>query len=142
MDLTKQQAIEEHRKMWNWIAEHGWEVYKNNPNIMYLSDIKSCYISKIYGLENNIFPTNDCFCCEYAIEQSGGDLYNKCKRCPIDWGLRAATPCVTKRNNYESPYVKLSNLFSDDSKENVNEEEFKSLALQIANLPERKGEEK
>ena len=25
MELTKKQAIEEHREMWRWMAEHGYE---------------------------------------------------------------------------------------------------------------------
>lgn len=30
MQLTKKQAIEEHRKMWNWIADQ----YENNTDIL------------------------------------------------------------------------------------------------------------
>lgn len=133
--LTKQQAIEEHRKMWNWIAENGYEIYKKN--LCRLGDIKEYYIFSIYSKTKDkavsvSYPFFNCFCCEYAIQETDtGFIYNrkKCAKCPLFF------------NDYycdsdNSPFYLLNEgMFFYRS---FGKQEFKSLALQIANLPERK----
>lgn len=60
MELTREQAIAEHRKMWRWLAEHP------NKN-------KADYLLG----EKQIRVLNLCFLCQYT----GG----KCAKCPLDW---------------------------------------------------------
>lgn len=43
MKLTKQQAIEGHRKMWNWIADK----IEREERRVYISDLKKFIVEKI-----------------------------------------------------------------------------------------------
>ena len=54
MNFTREQAIELHRKMWNWIAD---ETEKQKRKVY-----KDEYFYKI-GIENA--PKNMCHCCEF-----------------------------------------------------------------------------
>lgn len=90
-NLTKEQAIAEHRKMWNWIADklEEAEEFKNDGNLKsYLYNIlklKKKYI-EIRGFKN-IFC--DCFCCEYEYQQQvrmGDNHKEDCVLCPLLWG--------------------------------------------------------
>lgn len=71
MKLTKQQAIEGHRKMWNWIADEI-ERQKSECCISFLKDF--------YCSANNLNLRHNCFCCEYSIDGNHG-----CEKCPVDW---------------------------------------------------------
>ena len=71
MKLTKQQAIEGHRKMWNWIADK----IEREKRRFYIYDLK-----EIYCRENNLLLRHNCFCCEYS-----GDDDRGCEKCPVDW---------------------------------------------------------
>ena len=77
MKLTFEEAIENHKKMWNWIADETL----NRKKTVTKSD---------YFKENNIEECyNYCFCCQYAtdnsdITQLGLEMKN-CMICPIDW---------------------------------------------------------
>lgn len=66
MRLTREQAIEEHRKMWNWLAEHPDK-------------------DKDYYLELNNFGyiNNECFLCEYSHQNDGEYCGNDCI---LNWG--------------------------------------------------------
>lgn len=87
MELTKKQAISEHRKMWNWIAE---ETLKQKE-IIFEGD----YLEKFYP-DENIF--SNCFCCEYAFQN-----VISCTNCPINWGNNAESRACIRS---ESPYCK------------------------------------
>lgn len=66
--MTKREAVENHRKMWRWIAEKTIERKR-----------KVC--EHEYFEENELYPPiNDCFCCEYTSQFKGG-----CVKCPINW---------------------------------------------------------
>ena len=67
--LTKQQAIEGHRKMWNWIAD---EIERQKSECC-IPLLKQCYCYK-----NKLTLIEDCFCCEY------NNHYIKCQKCPLD----------------------------------------------------------
>lgn len=67
MGLTKEQAIEEHRKMWRWIAI---ETQKRQIPVK-----KEEYLKKYFPDESII---KNCFCCEY-------DGFSECAYCPIYW---------------------------------------------------------
>lgn len=73
--MTKKEAVENHRKMWRWIAKKTLErkrkVWKDE-----------------YFEENKLDPTiNDCFCCEYASQIIAFD----CVKCPINWENKLCT---------------------------------------------------
>lgn len=71
MKLTKEQAIQEHRKMWNWIADR-----LENGDAYDIADLKEYYLEgSIYRKEDII---NNCFCCHYAE--------GNCDNCPLKWG--------------------------------------------------------
>lgn len=72
MKLTKQQAIEGHRKMWNWIAD---EIEKMK-HICRIINLKIIYCHK-----NVLNLKNYCFCCEYT------GIDNTCDSCILDWGI-------------------------------------------------------
>lgn len=117
MKLTKQQAIEGHRKMWNWIAD---EIEKEKE-VLKISNLK-----RIYCGDNDLHLLADCFCCEY-----NGNIW-RCNQCPLTWG-EFNTCC---------PSDKLTGMY-DRVVNTLTWQEQAELARQIANLPERKleGEE-
>lgn len=74
--LTKEQAIKFHRKMWNWIAN---ETEGTGEFID-----KDDYFEAM-GISDENRPTSLCYCCEYAMQQNGGENEGHCKYCPLDW---------------------------------------------------------
>lgn len=80
LGLSKQKTIEEHRKMWKWIAEQ----YLKGRRVGVVS-LKHEYISchTDYSADEIQYV---CFCCQYAIEQQINDRHshNTCHYCPID----------------------------------------------------------
>lgn len=139
MELTKKQAIEEHRKMWNWIAEQikikPLKKLFSLPNydwVALISDLKYHYL---YYVKKQVFDglDNNCFCCEYARNKSNYAYYNTdiCRHCPIVWSGSDKT-CKGVFGEYRE--LILLNEYSDEN----NEKAYK-LALKIANLPEREG---
>lgn len=69
--MTKKEAVENHRKMWRWIAEKTLErkrkVWKYE-----------------YFIENKLDPPiNYCFCCGYTSQFTGD--WGDCVKCPINW---------------------------------------------------------
>ena len=139
MELTKKQAIEEHRKMWNWIAEQikikPLKKLFSLPNydwIVLISDLKCYYL---YDVKKQVFDDldNNCFCCEYARNKRDYTYYDTdiCRHCPIVWSGSDKT-CFRVFEEYRE--LILLNVYSDENKEKAYK-----LALKIANLPEREG---
>lgn len=112
MKLTKEQAVEEHRKMWNWIAE---ETEKRRAVIT-----KEDYLREFYPDEE---IKNVCFCCQYACQLADLVL---CDYCPIDWANEEG--CLW----YGSAYEKWRR-----SKHMGNWRQAAAFAREIAELPER-----
>lgn len=110
MKLTKQQAIEGHRKMWNWIADE----IERERCIYDIAVLKQCYCYEI-----GLTLISNCFCCEYNKRS------NQCSKCPLDW---IETKCCS--SNEESLYMRVT--IADTWQEQAD------LARQIANLLERK----
>ena len=110
MKLTKQQAIEGHRKMWNWIAD---EIEKQKSEY-WIPSLKECYC-----YENKLTLISDCFCCEY------NNNYKECPKCPLDW-IESSYCCGDEKSLYHRV------LYPKRWQEQAD------LARQIANLPERK----
>ena len=80
MQLTKEQAIQEHRKMWNWIADQ----YDRGSN-EHIGRLKELYFKNIYDGIINI-PTG-CFPCEYTRQNKDmiSSYAYKCNECPLQW---------------------------------------------------------
>lgn len=112
MELTKQQAIESHRKMWNWIADE----IERQQCLCCIPLLKQCYCHK-----NKLTLIADCFCCEY------NNNYIECPKCPLDW-IETSHCC----NNEKSLYYRI--LWTESWQEQAD------LARQIANLPEKEEE--
>ena len=137
MKLTKEQAITEHRKMWNWIADQYERYSKAN-----VGDLKCVYLHEknMEGIHGH------CFLCNYAgnNESSYGNYDFNCDQCLLQWPVPMDSNikdgyCVDKYNlndNYglygmlEEGYNESGNRLVFKEKENI--------ARQIANLPERK----
>lgn len=85
MNLTRAQAIEEHRKMWHWIAD---ETAKKQKAFRPEDYLKKFYPDKMICWSS--------FCCEYA----NPIMNENCDRCPIDWKSTADRyMCGNKDNN-------------------------------------------
>lgn len=124
--LTKQQTLEEHRKMWNWIAEQYEKGCKSSVH-----ELKLDYAVKT-GCEAMLL--HDCFCCQYAYENSKWE--HRCTKCPVIWGTEMY--CEMFFCEYPlSAYEQLKNESDDIDESNVNSEKCARLAREIANLPEK-----
>lgn len=109
MKLTKQQALDGHRKMWNWIAD----VIEKEKKFLLIKELKKEYCRK-----NNLHLTEDCFCCEYDNQH-----FDTCEQCPVSWEDSCSVPCI--------PLFRLV-------LETTDWHEQAKIARQIANLKERK----
>lgn len=81
MYLTKEKALEEHRKMWKAMKEELGDC----PDWDARCDFKADWCRRNFKYED---IEADCFLCEYArrMFHDGGDCgATKCDYCPIDW---------------------------------------------------------
>ena len=122
MKLTKTQAIEEHRKMWNWIAD---ETERRREPVGKYSYLKK-YIYTGEGLTKYGTIKDNCFLCEYTVNQS----YRNCSSCPLDWavGENKVRYCTES----ESLFTKWYKAFAVDDWRTCA-----ILAREIANLKEK-----
>lgn len=120
-NLTKEQTIYLHRKLWNTIADEIME---------WKRPVEKCEIFRLYEWPE---VQADCWCCEYDNLFPG-----PCCNCPIDWGTFARV-C----DWVGSPYKKWKDQMDIYRMRRVKptREDLKKLskcAREIANLPERK----
>lgn len=119
--MTKQEAIEKHRALWEWLTKENKKRYENNE---YLAK-KLDYFRK-HKISHADRPHHLCYACQYAIEQA--DELHKCAYCPLDWPDGG---CLSyDRNGLYHQYVLA--IENDDSISAIN------IAHKIANLPEKK----
>lgn len=131
-EFTREEMIQLHRCMWNWITEQ-LEIINSYAEINSVS---------IYGLKSEWCNRNGfiniehrCFCCEYAIQnEMVYDEYHFCHHCPLNWG--------EAEKKYPDFYCE--NRFGlwqlcKDAGEKGKINEAIELARQIANLPESEG---
>ena len=137
MKLTKQKAIEEHRKMWNWIADQ----YEEGCT-MDIHALKSEYMGET-EIEGRLL--HNCFCCEYAIEKVNSmiprakniaSVPHRCTQCPVIWGTEVYSHTFACEHFF-SPYEKLKEESCKPDKLDVDSELCARFAREIANLPER-----
>lgn len=108
--MTEREAIENHRKMWKWIAIQTLKQKRIVQKEGYL--INTEYI----GIDN------DCFCCEYTKRYN-----DNCVKCPIDW-CSVNNHCCDDGTLYEK-WLECS--INDDYRESAY------LAYKISKLPGR-----
>ena len=70
MELTFDQAVDAHRKMWNWIADKSIQNQRIMDKEDYLFDV---------GLYEKL--DQNCFLCQYAGQIDG----DACRYCPLIW---------------------------------------------------------
>ena len=129
MNLTKEQSVIEHRRMWNWIAQQYRMGKRYN-----VEEMKSWYISDVLGKSPDLIH-NRCFCCEYSV-QAGECQSGLCDNCPIKWPsvvdeyfcLDACVP-----NDEEGLYQVLCSV---SLQSRCDSKVLACFAEQIANLPE------
>lgn len=135
MKLTKEQAIEEHRKMWNWIADQYEEGRATD-----IYTLKSEYMGE-YMEETELEerPFHNCFCCEYASEKVDSMISrpHRCTQCPVIWGTEIHSHFFACEHSF-SAYGKLKKESDKFNKLDVDSELCARFAREIANLPERK----
>lgn len=122
MQLTCQRAIQEHRKMWNWIADESERLC--------IPVSKHTYLNKYF---DGIVVDSDCFLCDYSdtIFHRFYNLIEKaCDVCPLQW------------NGGSGKCHRISGEFSlwNEAYHNGNYIETARLARIIANLPEKEYE--
>ena len=128
-ELTKQEAVENHRKMWNWIAD---ETLKRKRKVT-----KAEYFCEM-NVDEDCIPLFTCYCCEYGDQKSNfrrpaSRCVSKCKHCPLDWKSEIDDlMCINKYKDgdFKGLFGKLD--FETDYKKCAE------LAREIANLEERK----
>ena len=113
MDLKelRKYCIDNHREMWNWLADNpdkvksdwpGWE--KHNDDIFQKKE------------------ENYCFLCGYISYSTYGDCYS----CPIDWGITDMCEDVYPETSYYTSYC-----------DAITHKAKTKYARIIANLPEK-----
>ena len=134
MKLTKTEAIQEHRKMWEWIAN-----FIEGKKTVCLPVCNGCFdivdIKRKYTSEH--FPSeiliNACFLCTYDTIVSNGT----CEYCPVDF---SHINCGTLDGCLHGLYGKASKAYDKflDNPTRDNAKAAAEICRQIANLPERK----
>lgn len=115
MNLTKQEALQWHRRMWIWIAR---EIARCKC-VMHVMFLKEDFCEMF-----NLNPTVSCFCCEYAYDNG----HVKCGKCPVIWCNEKSKSCL----NRNSEYIAIGKC--------RNWKKQAKLAYKIAMLPERESE--
>lgn len=131
MELTKEQAIIEHRKMWNWIAEQ----YKSG-SMDDITVLKGNYLSQ-YDDGKWLYITSGCFCCAYNTcerRKCGGEI---CEYCPVEWGSNVDSYMCCDRYEEDDRCGLYDYLHYLSTMPIRNPQELAKLAKEIANLPER-----
>lgn len=121
MMLTREEAIAEFRKMWNWIAD---ETEKRQAIVDKQTYFRENYLEMV---------DSACWCCEYGKQLVIDDVVeNKCDVCPINFGDHREgiweSPCIRDGSAFNG-WIVSSWLKAWKSAANC--------ARQIANLPER-----
>lgn len=119
--MTKQEAIENHRKMWLWIA-------KKTLKDQFIYTKKDYF--NLTDFDEDL-PEKQCFCCSYAYNHTIG--YSDCDKCPIDFGYSDCT-------HLGSLYLEWVNIVMDYGHRYLNNwKKAALLAYKISKLPEREG---
>lgn len=103
--MTKNEAIENHRKLWTWLAEENKRRINTNEKPANKPDYFDAQ-----GIPPSERPAHDCYVCQYALDSARQaspeypkeDLeWRKCEYCPLDWtnnGEFDDTDCESEYN--------------------------------------------
>ena len=116
MEITKSEAIANHRKMWRWIAEETLKQERKVEKWEYFKE---------HGIRRLNIPLCQCYCCEYGFDAG------VCPDCPVEWGGEYDT-CLDRDNCYDH-----KGLYALWERE-PNYLKAAELAKKIAELPEPK----
>lgn len=138
-------AIENHRKMWNWIADayesEMWnriaDAYESGV-VPSVGQLKQKYLD-MTGNENIL---GNCFLCDYAGSSPGDSNYAyDCSKCLLDWGTPSNSSvtegfCMDRLylNDEDGLYGQLIGLVYSKPRDF---KEKSDIARKIANLPVR-----
>ena len=133
MNLTREQAIAEHRKMWLWISRQIMKDYVANEKVRTIYSYKCDYLNCNFPNEK---VKSKCFCCEYAAQHSGSCY----KDCPLYWNDRNTILTCCESLGYYDVINKIpfSYLTGQDEYYRISNEEAKRMArmaYKIAMLP-------
>ena len=116
MVMTREQAVNEFRRMWAWIAMETYGCKQKADKKEYM---------ELFGFED---ISNDCFLCEYAFQQRT-PLEGGCEHCPIEF--RDSFGNITECGELLTAYTKWYNTAWWDWKRAAE------YAWEIANLEEK-----
>lgn len=122
--LTRKKAIENHRVMWNKVAELLEESHKKGEGYLGIPMYKQQALKEL-GYDYDNMPNSYCWCCEYDSLPKFKNAY-KCDNCPLTWG--DAGCCCDSHSIYSILIRRVKDGVYDEAAE---------LARQVANLPER-----
>ena len=119
MKLTRAEAIANHRKMWNWIADETERLERVVLKPEYFKE---------HNISHNEVPLYGCYCCEFNLQFLTLPI---CSACPINWDVNIeAKACCYKKTPYSKWNEVVYNKYN-------NWKSAAKLAREIANLPER-----
>lgn len=124
MELTRVEAIQKHREMWNWIADEIGKTGKIKT--------KDDYLNKFYP---NTELFRRCFLCDYVEKEHKGD----CRECPLIFSKAGSEECSCI--NIDSPYMSFLKAISWGywgSENSFSVDKARISARVIANLLEKR----
>lgn len=141
MELSREQAIKEHRKMWKWISRQIMKDYKEQYSIKKIIIYKKIYIENNF---KNKHILGNCFCCQYAMNKS---ILQRCtSNCPLYWNAENIEEICIK--GYYGSFKQIFNSITIGSVNKDSTEEYficeggakrlSKMAYKIAMLEERK----
>jgi hypothetical protein len=98
--MTKEQAMKEHRKLWEWIA---FKTLREERKVRKHEYFQEKGLKRI---------TNDCFVCEYTVVD--GCIY--CSDCPVDWNGRFCSTYLYTNWSNEQDWKKCAEIALQISK--------------------------
>lgn len=139
--LTKEEAIQEHRKMWNWIAEQYRKCEQGGcSHIRSIMQLKQEFVDKEFPGSHII---NSCFCCLYASVDGSTKpdvvIRGTCDCCPINWESEADYfKCMdlTNSEDGEGYFKRALDAFDRLDVSEGGLDELIEISEKIANLPE------
>jgi len=121
LTMDDETAEQNHRKLWNWIAETG----KHKSKSPMMRTINKFWFTDLLGPALLATVECDCFACGEAYGRSLKSM-GTCRYCPIDWGK--GKRCLETGSFYDKYRVAKTDA------------EKKKYALIIANLPWKRRE--
>lgn len=137
-ELTREEAIRRHRRMWNWLADEteqtGEPIAKSNAFKHFGWDVADAFAL--------------CWCCEWVYSKCNKFDFDKvyyksaCSFCPLDWSngekkiLKATCSKIMSDDGHMNAGLYKQWWFKTNNEQNLVE--AARLARIIANLPEKK----